>query len=53
MPAFMGKGGVVWELDVPAEGTIARERFDQQVADGDLVPVDEPKPRARKAAAED
>lgn len=34
--------GVLFEMDVPAEGTMARERFDQQVAKGDLSLVADP-----------
>lgn len=48
------RGGGGWELDmdVPAEGTPARELYEQKLANGDLVLVDQPKPRpaARKAA---
>lgn len=40
MPLFRGAGGVEWDLDVPREGTAQRELFDQQLARGDLVPVD-------------
>lgn len=53
MAKFMGAGGVVWDMDVPAEGTEARERFDAQVVNGQLVPVDVPSPEApaKKAPA--
>lgn len=34
--------GVLFEMDVPAEGTMARERFEQQVAKGDLSLVSDP-----------
>ncbi|MBK9181409.1 MAG: hypothetical protein IPM45_18005 [Acidimicrobiales bacterium] len=36
---FRGAGGVVVELDVPAAGTHQRERFDAQLAAGELIPV--------------
>jgi hypothetical protein len=40
-----GAGGAVFEMDIPPAGTQARERFDQQVAKGDLVFVDaDPRP---------
>lgn len=48
MPKFTGAGGVVWDVDVPDEGTPARERFDAQVASGALVPVDDAPAPARK-----
>lgn len=41
MALYRGRGGGVWEMDTPKEGTQQRERFDAQVASGDLVPVDE------------
>lgn len=49
-----GTGGAVWEMDVPAEGTQARARYDQQVANGDLVEVDStPAPAPRKTSKSD
>jgi hypothetical protein len=39
MGAYMGKGGAVFEIAVPADGSVAREHFDSQVASGDLVEV--------------
>lgn len=53
MPKFRGSGGAEWDIDVPAEGSLARERFDAQVEAGQLVPVEEPEkaaPTAKKAA---
>ena len=49
---FQGRGGVTWEITVPAEGTHRRELHDAQVASGDLVPVASAKkaPAAKKAA---
>jgi hypothetical protein len=50
---FQGRGGVTWEITVPAEGTHRRELHDAQVASGDLVPVDAPAKKvsaAKKAA---
>ena len=32
-----GSGGAIWDMDVPAEGTMARERYDAQVASGELT----------------
>lgn len=53
MATFVGAGGVEWDLDIPAEGTMRRERFDQQVAAGELVEVKAPAKKApAKAAAE-
>lgn len=51
MALFRGAGGVVWEIDVPDEGTLARERFDAQLESGALAPVDEPKKTPAKKAA--
>jgi len=42
-----GTGGLEIVMDVPDAGTIARERYDAALAAGDLVIVDEPKPRAK------
>lgn len=42
-----GTGGAVWVMDVPREGSSARERYDQQIANGDLQVVEpEPTPKA-------
>ena len=49
MPPFKGAGGAVFEIDVPAEGTCARELHDAKIASGDLVAV-EPARKAAKAA---
>ena len=54
MGFYKGQGGVVWELTPPQEGTMQRERFDEQVANGFLVEVDPPEtdePKPAKAAA--
>lgn len=54
MALFRGAGGVEWEIEPPREGTPQRERFDQQVANGDLTPVDAgetPAPRKRPSKA--
>ena len=50
MPLYRGTAGATWEIDPPAEGTHRRELFDAQIANGDLVLVEEPKPVAKKAA---
>lgn len=52
MPTYKGTGGVEWEITPPAEGTMRRERFDEQLASGALVLVDESRkaPAAKKAA---
>lgn len=51
MALYRGAGGVEWEIDPPAEGTQARERFDAQVTNGDLVLLeDEPKKAPAKKA---
>lgn len=39
MGYFLTSGGTVLELDVPTEGTHARERFEEQLAKQELVPV--------------
>lgn len=52
MAVYRGSGGVEWEIDEPEEGTQQRERFDEQVASGALVPVEAPKARARAKADE-
>lgn len=36
-----GAGGWTFEMDVPASGTLARERFDEQLAKAELVLVDD------------
>ncbi|MCU0261431.1 MAG: hypothetical protein MUE78_10460 [Ilumatobacteraceae bacterium] len=36
---FKSASGVVFELDVPDEGTMQRERHDEKVAAGDLVAI--------------
>lgn len=38
---FLTSGGSVILMDIPAEGSPARERFDQSLEKGDLKPVDE------------
>jgi hypothetical protein len=35
-------GGALFELDVPADGTMAKERLDQQIERGDLAIVTDP-----------
>lgn len=35
-----GEGGAVIEMDVPAEGSMARELFDSRVAKGELAILD-------------
>lgn len=52
MPLFQGKGGAVFDIDVPAEGTNLRENFDAKIESGDLVRVgeDEPAKPAKPAA---
>lgn len=40
MPFFRTSTDVIYDLDVPAEGTVQRDRHDEQVAAGDLTPVD-------------
>lgn len=47
-----GTGGLEIVMDVPDEGTIARERYDAALAAGDLVIVEPPKSRATKATAQ-
>jgi len=46
------RGGGGWELDmdVPPEGTHARELYEQKLANGDLVLVDQAKPRPARPA---
>jgi hypothetical protein len=51
MGTYRGAGGVEWDIDEPAEGTQARERFDAQVKNGDLVLVEAKKAPATKKAA--
>lgn len=46
MALYRGAGGVEWEIDPPREGTQAREHFDAQVKNGELVLVDAPEPDA-------
>lgn len=41
MAFYRGAGGVVWEIDTPPEGSHQRERFDQQIANGDLLPLND------------
>lgn len=36
---FLTRGGTVLELDIPAEGTLARERMDEQLGNGGLEPL--------------
>lgn len=36
-----GAGGVVWDMDVPRDGTHERERFVERIANGDLTVLDE------------
>lgn len=43
-----GAGGVVWPMDLPRDGSFARERFDEQVAKGELQFVGQD-PRASAA----
>lgn len=50
MARFRGAGGVEWDIDVPREGTPARERHDEQVTKGLLVPLDVPVDGAPEAA---
>lgn len=50
MALYKGQGGAVFEIDPPSEGSIARESFDAQVANGDIVLVEQPAPRPRKTA---
>lgn len=38
---FHTSGGAILLLDIPAEDTHARERFDAQVGAGELVAIDE------------
>jgi hypothetical protein len=40
MPFFTTATDVILEIDVPAEGTMARERHDEKVTAGDLTPYD-------------
>lgn len=45
MPATIivrGAGGSLFELDLPEDGTMAKERLDQQIARGDLAIVTDP-----------
>lgn len=37
---FRSNSGVIFELDVPREGTMQRERHDEKVERGDLVALD-------------
>lgn len=37
---YRGAGGVVWELDTPRPGSMAAERLAEQIAKGDLKPLD-------------
>ncbi len=50
MALYKGKGGAVFEIEPPPEGSTRRENFDAQLEAGDLVPVEEtakPKPAAK------
>lgn len=49
-----GEGGAVFDMDIPVEGTVRREAFDDAIAKGRLVVLDEPAEpkRSRKAKAE-
>lgn len=51
MALYKGQGGAVFDITPPNEGTNQRERFDAQLANGDLVPVEPPAKPAVKAAA--
>jgi hypothetical protein len=44
LPKYMGSGGAVFDITPPEPGTQARDRFDQQLAKGQLVPVEPPPP---------
>lgn len=52
MGLYRGAGGVVWEITPPDESTMPmhRERFDEQLASGALVPVEEAPAPKRTAA---
>lgn len=39
---FQGAGGSIFEIDLPAPGTMARRTHDQRVAKGELIPVSGP-----------
>lgn len=56
MGLYRGANGAEFEIDVPAEGTNAREIFDRQIEAGDLAevaPAKKAAPVAKKAAEED
>ena len=44
MGVYIGAGGAQFEIDVPEEGTPARENFDRAIALGDLAPAKTAKP---------
>lgn len=48
---MVGAGGVVWDLDLPAVGTVQREIFDEKVAKGELAFADGVDVRDSEAAA--
>ncbi len=52
MALYKGQGGAVFEIEPPTNGQ-RKERFDEQLANGDLVPVEPapaPKPAVSKPA---
>jgi hypothetical protein len=61
-PLFKGSGGCVWDITPPEPGTMRRRQFDEQLASGELVPVEadpaptptpSPRKRAPKRSAEE
>lgn len=38
---IQGTGGVIWDMDVPREGTHERERFIERILNGDLLVLDD------------
>lgn len=36
-----GSGGVVFDMDIPPDGSFARERYEEQIRNGDLTLLDE------------
>jgi hypothetical protein len=51
MATITGSGGATFEVDIPAEGTDARARFDADVASGAITVTEAPKKTPAKKAA--